>query len=201
MHLRLLSVSTFSIFVGLLVLGGGPVAAQNYSLAANAGDMLELGTLGLEASVGLSQHWSATAGAKFNPWTFRSKDTYNGLYNDPNPDQMQDRRQQYSLGARFWPWHVFSGLWIGGKAQYEEYNRGGLLNDRTTEGDAFGGALSGGYSLMIRDNINLDFGVGLWGGWTKYTTYNCPSCGTVLDKGSKMFLLPNEVILAFVYIF
>ena len=183
--------------------------AQTWAVAVNTADMAELGTIGVEGSAAVSQHWSIHAGVKFNPWTFAKKDTFNGLFSEPNPDQKQNRKQTYAVGARWWPWNVYSGWWVGGKAQYQEYNRGGMrwpIDGRTDptfaeEGDAFGAALAGGYSLMLKEHWNLDFGFGLWGGWTKYTTYACPSCGQVVDEGQKWFILPNELILSFVYIF
>ncbi len=176
-------------------------AAQTWAVAANAADMIDLGTIGVEGSAAVAQHWSIHVGAKFNPWTFGKKDTFNGLFSEPNPDQKQDRKQAYAIGARWWPWNVYSGWWVGGKAQYQEYNHGGIITKTSEEGDAFGAAISGGYSLMLKEHINLDFGLGLWGGWTKYTTYACPSCGKVVDEGQKWFILPNEVILSLVYIF
>lgn len=175
--------------------------AQTWAVAVNAADAIELGTIGVEGSAAVGQHWSIHAGAKVNPWTFGKKDTSNGLFSEPNSDQKQDRKQSYALGVRWWPWNVYSGWWIAGKAQYQEYNRGGIFRQTSEEGDAFGAALSGGYSLMLKEHINLDFGLGLWGGWTKYTTYACPSCGKVEDQGDKWFFLPNEVIISLVYIF
>ena len=175
--------------------------AQTWAVAVNAADAIELGTIGVEGSAAVGQHWSIHVGAKVNPWTFGKKDTSNGLFSEPNPDQKQDRKQSYALGVRWWPWNVYSGWWIAGKAQYQEYNRGGIFRQTSEEGDAFGAALSGGYSLMLKEHINLDFGLGLWGGWTKYTTYACPRCGKVEDQGDKWFILPNEVIISLVYIF
>ena len=184
-----------------MIASAAAAMAQTWAVAANAADMAELGTIGVEGSAAVSQHWSIHAGAKFNPWTFAKKDTFNGLFSEPNPDQKQNRKQTYAVGARWWPWNVYSGWWVGGKAQYQEYNRGGIITKTAEEGDAFGAALAGGYSLMLKEHWNLDFGVGLWGGWTKYTTYACPSCGQVVDEGQKWFILPNELILSFVYIF
>lgn len=184
-----------------LVWGAAAATAQTWAVAANAADMLELGTLGIEGSAAMGQHWSIHAGAKVNPWTFGRKDMSNGLFSEPNPDQLQDRKQCYAAGVRWWPWNVYSGWWLGGKGQYQEYNRGGVLSKQSEEGDAFGAALSGGYSLMLKEHWNLDFGFGVWGGWTKYTTYACPSCGKVVDQGEKWFFLPNEVILSIMYIF
>lgn len=201
LRLPLAAAASLLLLVLSSALSPAPVRAQNASLAANLADMLELGTVGLEASVGVSRHWTVNVGAKFNPWTFRSRDTFNGLYSEPNPDQVQDRRRTLHLGGRYWPWNIYSGLWAGARGQWEEYNRGGLLSEVTEEGDAVGLALAAGYSLMIREHINLDFGAGIWAGRTAYTLYDCPRCGSVSASGNKWFILPGEVVLSFVYVF
>lgn len=175
--------------------------AQTWAVAVNAADAIELGTIGVEGSAAVGQHWSIHAGAKVNPWTFGKKDTSNGLFSEPNPDQKQDRKQSYALGVRWWPWNVYSGWWIAGKAQYQEYNRGGIKSPLTDEGDRYGIGLSGGYSYMINPHLNVDIGIGVWGGWDRYTTYSCPVCGLVKDKGDRAFILPNDLLLALVYVF
>ena len=96
---------------------------------------------------------------------------------------------------------MYSGWWVGAKAQYQEYNRGGIITKTAEEGDAFGAALAGGYSLMLREHWNLDFGLGVWGGWTKYRKFAYPENGKITEEGHKWFFLPNEVILSLVFIF
>lgn len=54
---------------------------------------------------------------------------------------------------------------------------------------------------MLHENFNLDFGLGIWTGQKTYITYACPSCGRITDKGSKWFVLPNEIKIALQYIF
>ena len=187
--------------ISILLLSAVAATAQTWAVAVNTADAMELGTLGVEGSAAVGQHWSIHAGAKVNPWTFGKQDTSNWMFNEPNPDQKQNRKQVYAAGVRWWPWNVYSGWWAGAKAQYQEYNRGGVLTETSQEGDAFGAGFAGGYSLMLKEHWNLDFGLGFWTGWTKYTTYACPSCGKVVDEGQKWFILPNEAILSLVYIF
>ena len=189
------------VILSIALFGAVAATAQTWAVAVNTADAMELGTLGVEGSAAVGQHWSIHAGAKVNPWTFGRKDTSNGMFNEPNPDQKQNRKQVYAAGVRWWPWNVYSGWWAGAKAQYQEYNRGGVLTETSQEGDAFGAGFAGGYSLMLKEHWNLDFGLGFWTGWTKYTTYACPSCGKVVDEGQKWFILPNEAILSLVYIF
>ena len=191
-----------------IMLGAFTAMAQRWAVAVNAADAIDLGTISVEGSAAVSQHWSLHAGAKVNPWTFNKHNTWNGLFSEPDPDQKQSRKQVYAVGARWWPWNVYSGWWVGGKAQYQEYNRGGLRlpigvgdDGGAEEGDAFGAALSGGYSLMLKEHWNLDFGLGVWGGWTKYRKYEYPENGKLIEQGHKWFFLPNEVILSIVYVF
>jgi len=195
------TLHTFLLTILLYTAGAAAATAQTWAVAVNAADIAELGTLGVEGSAAVGQHWSIHAGAKVNPWTFARRDTGNGLFSEPNPNQKQNRKQEYAIGARWWPWNVYSGWWFGGKGQYQEFNRGGFFTETSQEGDAFGAGLAGGYSLMLKEHWNLDFGLGLWTGWMKYTTYACPSCGKVVDEGQKWFILPNEAIVSLVYIF
>ena len=189
------------ILISSLFLFAAAASAQTWAVAVNAADAIDLGTIGLEGSAAVGQHWSIHAGAKVNPWTFSKHNTWNGLFSEPDPDQKQDRKQVYAIGARWWPWNVYSGWWVGAKAQYQEYNHGGIITKTAEEGDAFGAALAGGYSLMLKEHWNLDFGLGVWGGWTLYRKFEYPENGKIIEEGHKWFFLPNEVILSLVYIF
>ena len=167
-------------------------SAQDWSVATNLVDYVSLGTINAEASVAAGRHISVNASARVNPWTFHK--------GDPGK-QMQNRHQTYSIGVRYWPWHIYSGWWLSGMVQYQEYNRGGIISQKTEEGDAFGLSVAGGYSLMVHEHLNLDFGLGIWAGQKTYITYACPSCGRITDKGSKWFVMPNELRVALQYIF
>ena len=177
-----------------LILAAMPLMtfAQNWSVSTNLVDYASLGTLNIEASAGIARRMTAVASVRVNPWTF-----HKGDYDR----QMQNRHQTYAAGIRYWPWHIYSGWWISGMIQYQEYNRGGIISQRTEEGDAYGLSLGGGYSLMLHEHLNLDFGLGLWGGQKTYVTYACPSCGKITGKGSKWFLAPNEIRVSIAYIF
>ena len=169
-----------------------PSQARRFSLSTNIVDYLNLGTLNLEASYGLSRHWSLNAGVRYNPFT----------YNLPEKgSQMQNRKQSYEIGVRMWPWHVFSGWWVAAKAKYQEYNAGGIFSPETEEGDGYGVGFSAGYSLMLLPSLNMEFGLGFWTGMKKYTIYDCPACGQVTESGTKAFILPNELLLSLVYVF
>lgn len=156
--------------------------AQRLSVGTNCVDWLTLGTMNAEASVSVARNVSIHAGGELNPWTFNAGDP---------ATQAQMRQASCWAGARWWPWHVYSGWWVGGDGRYSAYNSGGITDRVTEEGDAIGGGLYGGYAVMLSDNWNLDLGLGAWGGYTRYTRYACPRCGITLDQGGKTFILPD----------
>lgn len=166
--------------------------AQKVQLGLNAADLADMGTLSGEAGVAILRHWSVSAKAKLNPWTFNA--------GDPS-SQFQRRQQTLWAGTRYWPWHVWSGWWASSGLQYSEYSRGGISSRETEEGDAYGATLSAGYTLMLDQHFNIEFGIGLWGGYRVYTVYACPLCGRVVDGGEKPFILPNEALLTLSYVF
>lgn len=183
----------FSVVAALLALALGCQAyAQKFSLSTDLLGYAKLGTLNIDASYAVSRRWSLTAGARYNPFTFRS--------GDPER-QFQYRQQSYSVGTRLWPWHTWSGWWFAGKLRYQEYNFGGIASDETEEGDRFGFGLYSGYTHMLSPHLNLEFGIGMWNGVSVYKIYSCPTCGLTLDSGNKYFLLPDDVMLSLVYVF
>lgn len=86
------------------------------------------------------------------------------------------RSQTFSAGARWWPWYIYSGWWVKGLAQIENKE------------EAYGAGLSLGYSLLLSRWLNLDFGVGGWGGRR----------GT---EDRSWFLAPNEITAALMFVF
>lgn len=181
------------IFILLPVLLANMANAQEISVSTNALGYLNFGTINVEVSAGVSRHWTVNVNAKYNPFTFPGKD---GV-----ADQMQSRQRTLAVGSRYWPWHIFSGWWIEGKGQYQEFNQGGLTEAETREGDRFGGGLTGGYTYMISPHFNLEAGAGIWAGHETYTVYACPECGRKVDGGEKTFFMANDVILGLVYVF
>lgn len=169
-----------------------PGQARKFSASANLAGYACLGTLNAELSYSPARRWSITAGARYNPWTFHTPG---------QKKQFQLRQQSYALGARFWPWHVYSGWWIAGKLQYQEYNMGGIISRRTEEGDRAGAGLAAGYAYMLSENINIEFGIGFWGGVKKYTEFSCPACGVTVSSGIRAFVLPDDVLVSISYVF
>lgn len=168
------------IALGLAVSLGAWAQETKYALRANVAELAQGGTLDFEASVGFSRHWSADADVRYNPYFDAS------------------RQRSFGVGARWWPWYVYSGLWLSGKARYQEYS---MASAFTEEGDRYGGSLTAGYSRMLGKNLNLDFGLGFWGGYETYSVYACETCGRIRERGSKYFLRPDQLILALTLVF
>lgn len=165
--------------------------AQTIGLATNAVDYLYFGTANAEAQIALAQHWSIAAGFRYNPFTFR----------EDTSKQFQQRQRCFYLGSRYWTWNTYSGLWFSLRGQWQEYNEGGLATLETSEGDRFGAGFSVGYTIMLNEHFNIDLGLGIWGGYDKYTVYACPNCGRIVEQGGKSFVAPNEALLSLLYVF
>ncbi len=196
-------VVALCLCLSLSLLGERKVAAQQVSVSTNAIEWLNLGTINGELGVSVSRHFSIHVGARYNPWTFNRGDT-KARYTDPlgeTEKQFENRKQAYNLSVRWWPWYIYSGWWWYVRGQYMEYNRGGLFTHTAEEGDNVGGGIGVGYTYMLHKHWNIEFGAGIWAGQSKYTSYRCTNCGTVLDKGTKFFVLPDDVFVSIIYVF
>lgn len=176
--------------VAAIALFGAECRAQRLAVGTDAVTWLNFGTMNAEASVAVARKVTVNAAAEINPWTFRT-----------SRGQMQNRQQSYRLGIRWWPWHVYSGWWIGSGAKYREYNTGGITKPATEEGDALGIYASGGYSLMLTRHLNMEFGIGVFGGMKRYTEFACPKCGRITGEGQGWFILPDDITVALIWVF
>lgn len=178
------------VLVSLMVFQ--PCKAQKFSISTDILGYAKLGTMNIDASYAVARRWSLIAGARYNPFTYRK--------GDPEK-QFQYRQQSYSVGMRVWPWHTWSGWWFAGKLRYQEYNKGGIISQKTEEGDRFGAGLYSGYTHMLSSHFNLEFGVGLWAGVSAFRQYSCPVCGFTISSGNKFFLMPDDVMISIAYVF
>ena len=174
----------------LAAMTAGTLKAQDWSLSTNIAAYADFGTLNAEVGYAFSRHWNAAAAVRYNPFTFES---------DGEP--VQSRQRTFAAGARYWPWHIYSGWWLSGKMQYQEFNEAEPVSLETSEGDRYGAGIAGGYSKMLGRHLNLDIGIGLWTGYTRYVTYACPTCGRIIGSDDKLFVLPNDLMIALSYIF
>lgn len=170
-----------------------PARGQKWSISTNLIDYANLITLNAEVGYSLSRHWSLILNGKYNPFTFNAKE---------GPDkQFQNKSLILACGAKFWPFFVYSGFFYGFKLQWGEFNRGGITSPDTYQGDALGVGFNFGYSLMLSRNFNVEFGIGLWGGWSKYIHYACPRCGKEKGRDEQWFVYPNDIQISLLYTF
>lgn len=179
----------FAVALASLVVASG-LYGQELAVSTNLIDYANFATLNVQTGLSVARHWSFDLGMKYNPFTFGKGD-----------GTILQRQQTYSAGARFWPWHVYSGWWMALRAQYQEFCTGGISSRRTSQGDRYGGSLSLGYTYMLSKHLNLELGAGYWGGYEVYKAFNCQHCGVVVDGGEKYFLLPSDLTFAVAYIF
>ena len=181
------------LFVAIIFICSPRVAhAQRVSVSTNALSWANLGTINLEGSVSVSKHFTVLAGAKYNPWKLRTKSQY----------VLINQQATGYVGAKYWPWHVYSGWWIGAKAQFQNFTEAGLFSENMVKGNALGAGISAGYSIMIGSHVNIDFGIGGWGGRVlKYDLYTNHYDNEKISSGAKNFVFIDNVIVAIAYIF
>lgn len=193
MDLRKLTIA-LALACGLLCIRETGLGARNVkvALSTNAIEWANFGTINLEAGVGVSQHFSIQAGALYNPWNYRLK----------SGDSMYNKQTTAFVGARWWPWYVFSGWWVGVKARYSDAAVTGIWRPALRETMSAGAGLSFGYTLMIHKNINVEFGAGCWGGYHfKNNLYDCPKCMELREARPKGFFGLDTVSVSFMYVF
>lgn len=165
--------------------------AQHFALSTNLLEWADLGTVNLNAAVSASRHFSIEAGTRYNPFKFTKQ---SGL-------EIMDRETTAYVGAKYWPWYVFSGMWIGCKVQYSDFENTGIWRYAIDEGKGVGGGLSIGYTLMVTPHFNIDFGIGGWGGRLfEHTLYHCLNCMVVRENGPKYFLKLDEISISLMFI-
>lgn len=163
------------------------------ALSTDLVDWANFGTVNLEAGVSLHQHFSVHAGAKYNPWNFKTRNLGLALYN---------KQTTAYAGFRYWPWYVLSGWWVGAQAQYTDYAETGVWRHALDTGKAIGGGVSFGYTLMLHENLNLEFGAGVWAGRRfEHTLYCCPDCMKVRESGPGNFVALNDISISLMYVF
>ena len=65
-----------------------------------------------------------------------------------------------------------------------------------------GGGLGFGYTIMLHENVNLEFGAGIWGGrHMSYTLYECPKCMTVRESSPRNFIAPDDLSVTVSFVF
>lgn len=127
-------------------------SAQKFALSTNLVEWANFGTINADAGLSVAQDFSLHAGAKFNPWSFHTK---SGM-------QIYNKQTTAYFGARYWPWYVYSGWWIGARVRFMDFSETGVLRPKLFEGKSLGAGVLFGYTWMIHEHFNIEIGGGLW---------------------------------------
>ena len=167
----------------MLTLGAVTSYGQNMYVSTNLLDYLNLGTINGEFGLSPRPNWSFYVRGRYNPFSYD--------INGP----LQNRVASGMAGARYWPWYAASGWFLNSHVGYSIYNTGGILSRTSYEGDAWHLTFGGGYALMISRRLNLDFGLGVQGGYTSYVKYACPRCGKITGRDKKIYVVPSNLMV------
>ena len=187
----------YKVIIAVVLLICAPRIAEaqtTWAVSTNALSWVNLGTINAEGAVSVHDHITVNAGFVANPWKMTT----------PTHVDLQNRQYGLHVGAKYWPWHTFSEWWVGAKIQYKHFRQVGLLSPNLMIGDAIGAGISGGYSVMISNHFNLDFGLGLWGGrLVKYRKYKeqYEDNTRISEQGGRNFLYLDNVMVSLVYVF
>ena len=166
--------------------------AQKVSASTDLVSWAYFGTANAELGVSVAQHFSLMAGARYNPWSFNTR-----LGND-----MYARQTTAYAGVRWWPWYVYSGWWAGAKVQYSDKAETGMWRPALEEKRSLGAGISGGYTLMLHEKVNIEFSAGIWGGrHFEYRLYECPKCMALRTDKPRNFLSLDDLSISIMYIF
>ena len=167
--------------------------AQKWAIELNALSLADFGTISPEVGVSVAAHFSIHAGGKLNFWTFHDK---------KHQMRIQDQHKIGYVGFRYWPWYVYSGWWISGKAEYLDYLSTGIWRPAVEEGRGVGLGVGFGYTKMISKHFNLDFGLGAIGGYLfKYSLNNSQNRESIRDEGPRPFFYPDTILVGVMYVF
>lgn len=163
-----------------------------WALSTNLLGYADLLTLNLEFQYAVGRHWSLDMAGKSN-----------GLVLKKNTEgQIMDRKSVASIGAKYWPWYVFSGWWFSGFMRTENFSQSNLTKTMGfRSGDSYGAGVSAGYALILTKWFNLDFSLGAWGGYRTTATYEFPDLQNGTGKTSKAFIDIADICVSAMFVF
>lgn len=181
-----------SIVIALLTAASVSGHAQKVAISTNLVEWGNFGTINADAGLSVSQHFSLHIGGKYNPWTYHTR---SGM-------PVYNKQTTAYLGARYWPWYVFSGWWIGARVRYLDFAETGVLRPKLFEGKSIGAGALLGYTWMINENFNIEIGGGIWGGrHLEYSRYRTPGSRDLLASGPRNFAFIDELSVSLMYVF
>lgn len=170
----------------------GDEKPRYWALSTNLLGYADLLTLNLEFQYAVGRHWSLAMSGKSNGLTIKKGEE----------NQIMDRKIVASVGAKYWPWYVYSGWWFSGFMRTENFSQSNLTkNMGFRSGDSYGAGVSAGYALILSKWFNLDFSVGAWGGYRTTSTYEFPDLEHSAGRSSKAFIDIADICVSAMFVF
>lgn len=193
----------FYAIIILLALSAFSLKAQKFAIGTNAVDYLNFVTFNVDGQVSLSRHFSLEGQVRYNPFIFNARDINK---------RIQNRKQSYQIGFRYWPWSTFSEWWFKAGIQYQNYQYSGFNRiipgsyPGTREGHAGGLVFGAGYSLMVTKHFNIDFGLEAWSGCDWFYSVRSNGKDVFFERDQlggparQIFLLPTNLYVSCTFV-
>lgn len=120
-----------------------------------------------------------------------------------------NKKLNHGLGRleyRWWLCERYNGHFFGGHLFGAKYNIGGyevptlFKREFRYEGWAFGAGLTYGYHLALTRRLGIDFHIGVGVAHMKQTRFECPRCGTEIDRKSQLWFGPTRAGIDLVFL-
>ena len=173
-----------------LLLGSHAADAQQVTVSNNLLYDAWL-TPNLRAGIRLSEHWSTGLTAGFNPWPASDRTTRKWRHLLVSPD------------VRYWTDSVNVGHFFGANLIYSHYNVSNVrfpfglyksVRHERRQGDLGALGVFYGYAWPLSRHWSLEAVIGVAGGYTQFTSYQCGHCGKKLKKQRKWFAMPQAAL-------
>lgn len=195
--------ATLKYFTAMFLFFISYVGASGQNVAVKTNLLYDIAayTVNAGVEVGIAKRWTLDISGNYNAWTLSGGKRWKHWLAQPE--------------ARYWFCDRFAGHFIGIHAIGGQYNIGGLknsisfpgtdfskLSDRRFQGWMGGLGAVYGHSWILGKHWNFEAAIGIGWIYTRYDSYPCASCGTMLvhDKGHN-YIGPTKVALNLVYLF
>ena len=157
-----------------------------WAVSTNIPTWAALGTANAQADYAISRRWTLLAGAKYNPFTYKSG----------TPAQFQLRQAEVHLGTRYWFDTLWEGWFAAAKMLGALYNVANILGSGCFEGELAGLAVTGGYNLPLGENTAIGLGAGAALAAHHTTYYAAARCGRITGKKQGLVVFPCDIMLS-----
>ncbi|MBO4558194.1 MAG: DUF3575 domain-containing protein [Bacteroidales bacterium] len=187
----------FAAAIMIMLSGQGARAAESdtlrvrWAVSTNLPTWAALGSINAEAHYVFAPHWSACAGFKYNPFTWRAG----------TPRQVHLRQATGHIGVRYWFSEPWGGWFVGAKALASEFSIACPAKGRYYDGYLYGSGLCAGCCLPLCENLTLGLGAGVAAARHTTTFYMGPVCGRITGRERGWTLFLSDAIVSINYTF